>query len=173
MQQKLGDIFSLPFGETKVMNHFSTAKDSVYIENTFGESANTFLLAHDTLTLAAQHGAVISNKVKVICVSGRVIEGTYAELCSIAQAIKEHCTTSKKPNFEAWHGSTEEFRIEGKITGSYNSLIHAEPLDNKMLWSFTKLWIKSLYTNLQYRIWAIEYSTKDKYAIIINSIKKI
>jgi hypothetical protein len=87
----LGDVFCLPFGETKVMNHY--AKGRVYIKDVFGEPEETFIKAIEIMDKSVAYGCIIPDKIKVICVCGLEIKGRYLELIKIVDAIKKNTQT--------------------------------------------------------------------------------
>lgn len=168
MTNELGDIFSLPFGKTEVMNHTNN-NGYVYIKDVFGEPIKTFIDSYEILNNSIKYGSIIPDKIKVICVSGLMIEGRFLELCKIVDAIKNFCEPPNRIQ-KLEKRMKEEIRIEGKIQ---HDRIYPEIINRKILWSFAKLFIKSFLFKITISIWAIEYSNKDKYAVIINSIKKI
>ncbi len=86
--ENLGKKFTLPFGDTFILNHWEN--DYVYIQNVFGEPIETFINALETINKAIEHGLVVPDKINVICVCELKIEGKYSELVKIVETIKNN-----------------------------------------------------------------------------------
>lgn len=84
----LGKKWILPFGKTRVMSQETNGSTyTVYIEGIFGESGDTFINAFDAINKGIEHGCIVPDTIKVVCVSGKEIEGRYLELYRIVTEI--------------------------------------------------------------------------------------
>jgi len=91
---KVGDKWSLKFGQKQIMDHPSS-DSRVYIEGCYGEEASTFTQALKAIDVGVKHGGYFQ-LVTVIAICGTKFKGTYMQLKKIVEQINEDGLITEK-----------------------------------------------------------------------------